>query len=221
MTKGTIMQKSMIKDEIYRKILKRIMTGEFKVDAVYTEKDLADQFGVSKTPVREALIQLCSEGILENFPRFGYKLVEIRPSDIADVVEYRKIIEVEALKLCFYDISPEHIELLKNISNEYEKMQGSEDIYSTWQNNVKFHLALTELCSNKYIQNSISAAINLSTRFVFQYFKNKKEQNLDNYFHNDIISAIENKDLDTAVKILSEDVLLLTQGNSHFRSQFW
>lgn len=200
------MKKNIIKDEIYDKIRRDIMEGKFQVDDVYTEKELAEKYGVGKTPVREAMIQLCSESILENYPRFGYKLVQIQPKDVANVVQYRKIIEIEGLKLCFSSINDSDIQKLKAIDTEYNNMPSNRDIYNVWINNVMFHNALSELCPNVFIRKSVSDALNLCTRFVYQYFNNSWTMNNDRYFHNEIIDLIENKDMDSVLSLLSEDI---------------
>ena len=87
-----------IKETIYASVLKDILDGAYPQDAVINEKTLMEEFGVSKAPVREALVQLCSEGFIKNIPRFGYQLVSITPSEIVEMVEYRKVIELGALE---------------------------------------------------------------------------------------------------------------------------
>ena len=94
--KGAAMGNPSIKETIYASVLKDILDGAYPQDAVINEKTLMEEFGVSKAPVREALVQLCSEGFIKNIPRFGYQLVSITPSEIVEMVEYRKVIELGA-----------------------------------------------------------------------------------------------------------------------------
>ena len=81
------MQKVALKDQVYKSILKEILDGKFSMDSIINEKVLSEQFEVSKTPVREALVRLCSEGILENLPRYGYRLIPVTQNEIQEIIE--------------------------------------------------------------------------------------------------------------------------------------
>ena len=95
------MQTQSIKDQVYQGILSDILDGVYDVTSVIREKDMIEKYHVSKTPVREALVQLCGENILRNIPRYGYQVVAITPQQIREVVEYRKVIELGALAASF------------------------------------------------------------------------------------------------------------------------
>ncbi len=63
-----------LKDHVYHFISKKIMAGELLPDEKINESDIVADLNISRTPVREALIQLASEGLLENVPRKGFVL---------------------------------------------------------------------------------------------------------------------------------------------------
>ena len=62
-----------LKAQIYTKIFEDIIRGEYGPEDVLREKALVEKFHVSKSPVREALIELCKEGVLRSIPRYGYE----------------------------------------------------------------------------------------------------------------------------------------------------
>lgn len=62
------------------------------------EGSLVEKFGVSKAPVREALVKLCSEGVLKSVPRYGYIIVRLNERDARDIAQFRLILELSALK---------------------------------------------------------------------------------------------------------------------------
>ena len=68
-----------IKETIYASVLKDILDGAYPQDAVINEKTLMEEFGVSKAPVREALVQLCSEVSLKIFPALATSLFPLPP----------------------------------------------------------------------------------------------------------------------------------------------
>ena len=87
-----------IKELVYEGILNDIILGVYPANSILNERTLVEKYGGSKTSVREALVQLCSEGILKNIPRFGYQLPVITPSELSAIIEYRIILETGALK---------------------------------------------------------------------------------------------------------------------------
>ncbi len=97
-----MMQGQSIKNQVYEGIMKDILDGVYQANDIINERTIMEKYGVSKTPVREALVQLCSEEVLNNIPRFGYQLTAILPSQIIEIIEYRKVIELGALELCFF-----------------------------------------------------------------------------------------------------------------------
>ena len=68
--------KPSLKAEIYEAVLSDIIQGIYKQNEIITEKQLIAKYGVSKSPIRDALIELCKEGVLISHPRYGYVDVE-------------------------------------------------------------------------------------------------------------------------------------------------
>ena len=66
-----------LKDTVYKQIIEMICDGTLSPDSLITENQMIEHFKVSKSPVREALIQLCHDGILTSIPRCGYQIVRI------------------------------------------------------------------------------------------------------------------------------------------------
>ena len=70
------MERKTLKEIVYDEMLKSIISGQYVAGQVLNEQTLIDQFGYSKSPIREALIMLCNEGVLRNIPRYGYEVVQ-------------------------------------------------------------------------------------------------------------------------------------------------
>ena len=73
---------SNLKEYIHDQILKDVIEGTLQPNMILHEKKLMEQYGVSRSPVREALIQLCSEGTLCNYPKRGYEVSSITEKEI-------------------------------------------------------------------------------------------------------------------------------------------
>jgi len=80
-------------DRAYAHIKKRLLDGRFAGGTLLSENDLAKRLSMSRTPVRQAFLQLEAEGLLELYPRRGALVVPISPSEAEDVLEARLLIE--------------------------------------------------------------------------------------------------------------------------------
>lgn len=78
----------------FEQIRHAILTGELAPGEALVESRLAEQFGISKTPVREALIRLSADGLVEIAPYRGARVIEIDPSAISDIIELRVLLEL-------------------------------------------------------------------------------------------------------------------------------
>ena len=77
-------RKVSLKEQVYTKIFNDLVVERFPLDEFLTEKQFMELYGVSKAPVREALIELCNEGILRSIPRLGYQIIPVTQKDIAN-----------------------------------------------------------------------------------------------------------------------------------------
>ena len=197
-----------IKNQVYESIRKDILDGVYDVNTVINEKKLVEKYGVSKTSVREALVQLCSEGSLKNIPRFGYQLSVITPDEIREVIEFRRVLEVSALELSFSLMTEKELLELKLLNSQVSEIAGSCDTKIHWDCNQKFHRTLCSYCRNRYIQKSLEDALNVCTRIANQYFSRlwKEGKPSDGSNHVNIVEALEKRDLEKARRILTEDV---------------
>lgn len=205
------MQKVTLKDQIYEGILKEILEGKYSVDFIINEKELSERFAVSKTPVREALIRLCNEGILENLPRYGYRLVPVTRNEIQEIIEYRKVVEVEAIRLSYQFIGLEDIKELRELEVlSKEAVASRENARLAWERNENFHWKLSDLCPNRYFRDTIKNALNVCRRYANQYFSNvwMTEKAVDQS-HSQIIKALEENNLEEAQRNLIVDIELM------------
>lgn len=204
------MQVQSIKSQVYEGILKDILDGIYQPNAIINEKTLIEKYGVSKTPVREALVQLCSEGILNNIPRYGYQLSLITPAEIVETIEFRKVIETGALERCFDRLKDKELDVLRELNREAGEIMLLSDVKVHWEMNKRFHRTLCSFSKNRYLQKSLEDSLKTCTRIANQYFLKtweEKESEPDNHIM--LVKAIENKNLELAGKILSRDIELM------------
>lgn len=199
-------QKTSLKTIVYNAVLEGIFKDEYKPNQIINEQELVNKFGYSKSPVREALIALCSDGILKNIPRFGYEVVRLTRQDVEQILDYRFILEGGYLKACYTTITDEqyqHLEHLNTLCNE------ATDVWKHWEANVNFHLALLSCSNNQYAYDELKKSMNILKRAYAQFYWEKWSvvtQPTDVIHHVDILDCIRRNDIDSALIYLREDL---------------
>ena len=206
--KGRKMENQSIKDQVYQGILEDILDGVYDVNTVIREKEMIEKYHVSKTPVREALVQLCAENTLRNIPRYGYQVVAITPQQILEVIEYRKIIELGALSVSASRMTEANLQELDAINEEEKRIASIHDYKIHWNCNLEFHRKLCSFAGNSYLQQALEEAMRLYTRISNQYYatiwNHHNKQGIGN--HEQIVEALRSQELDRAKEILARDL---------------
>ena len=82
-----------LKEKIYNAILEDILSHQYEPSDILNEKSLVEKYGCSKSPVREALLALCSDNVLRSIPRYGYEIVRLTMDDVFDMLNFRLVLE--------------------------------------------------------------------------------------------------------------------------------
>ena len=169
---------------------------------------LTEKYQVSKTPVREALVQLCSEGILKNIPRFGYQLPVITPAEINGIIEYRMMLECAALEKTIRIITNDEIDALVAHATSAVKLSQQKDITVHWETNMEFHMMLCSYCKNQFVEKALQDALKFCSRVATQYFNNtwEKSKLADSAGHMKLVEAIRSRNLEQARELLIVDI---------------
>ncbi|MSU05782.1 GntR family transcriptional regulator [Spirochaetales bacterium NM-380-WT-3C1] len=194
---------------VYQSVFADIIRRQYSHQSIITEKMLIDKYNLSKSPVREALIQLCSDGILESLPRIGYRIIPLSMKDLSDALTLRLLIETKALEYSFPNINENKINTLKVLQQEKESIVDVKDVYVHWELNVRFHITLASFSNNKYFTQTLMSLMKTCFRGVYGYYENFWEEgdNKGNMpYHEMLIEALENRDLEESIKILKTDI---------------
>jgi len=201
-----------LKSQIYEKILTMIIEGDFGMEELLSESRLTAMFNVSRAPIREALIELCRDDILNNIPRAGYQIVRISEKKMRDAFQLREILELEGLRLAFDRISAENIDELINIASETDRLrqQGrtDESLERKMKLNDHFHLRLSQLSGNRLLSQTLEQTFALIRRGLAQVMI--EEYGLSSpgtTFHTGLAVALKNNDFEEAYNNLKEDIL--------------
>lgn len=202
----------LLKDQVYRQVIEMICNGQLTPDMIFTESQLIEQFGVSKSPVREALIQLCHEDVLKSLPRCGYQVIQVSPKNIHDITELRMFLELNSIPRTLEYMTEEKLQTLlklneKRVSESYE----SKSIWTAWNNNVEFHITLAACAGNAQVVKALKQAFSVMTRAYAQLYTTQKAIIAPNSecYHDRIVKALQNHDPYTAHEQLKQDIVYM------------
>jgi DNA-binding GntR family transcriptional regulator len=195
-----------LKRQVYDQMLNEILQGNYKPDVPFTEKELVEKYKVSKSPIREALIELCTEGVLRSIPRYGNEVIRIADRDIKEAKEYRIILECGGLDRYWDLIKDEDIE---RILAAQEPGPDEIDVLDHWTRNSRFHLDLVSCYNNSYLCKALESSLRLMTRAYVQFQWDKWRQTKfvgTSRKHRDVLTAIKEGDRSTALTLLRQDI---------------
>ena len=189
-----------LRDVVFNTLRNAILTGELSPGERLMEIKLADQLGVSRTPIREAIRKLELEGLVVNTPRKGAEVANISAEDLRDVLEVRRSLEVLAIRLACDKMTEETLELLHENIDAFKHSidaKATSDIASV---DVSFHDIIYKSTGNNRLIQILNNISEQMYRYRFEYIKNKEAWNRLVEEHMNIYEAIKNRDKELAVK---------------------
>lgn len=200
------------KEEAYRRILEIVLSGSLGNDEFLNEQPLAKQFGMSRAPVREALQMLCSERILENVPRMGYRVVPISIRETLDAIHVRLLLEQESVRLACRNRSPEAIAKLDALIRQQKRIEEDETSIHSWilQGDL-VHRTIAELSGNTILVRTIVSLIDLLRRASIQLLLGGVDKPLEIHYHMRLLEAVRRGDEREALELVTKDCQILQE----------
>ncbi len=198
-----------LREHIKREVCNAILSGVFKPGGRLKEAQIADQLGVSRAPVREALASLEREGIVTNIPRRGYFVVNFTDKDIEEIYTLRRLLEVGALQRAMPRMTPEHIaELQRIVDGIGEEAESGSDPGRMIVLDTSFHGMICQVADNGRLY-SAWAAMRLQTWLLIGLTSRTHSGTLDDprELHQRILDAIKANDLPLAEQRLFDHLI--------------
>jgi DNA-binding GntR family transcriptional regulator len=139
---------SSLKDCAYRAIKDQIVSGRLEHDRIYSAQHFAGMLGVSRTPIREALLQLAGEGFLVCLEARGFKIKQFSEREIRDVFETRQMIEAFVVKQLIGALTPEDLGPLKANLRVMSEHARRGNAHGFLEADKEFHLSLVRRTGN-------------------------------------------------------------------------
>ncbi len=183
-------KKPSLVEEAYEKIRSKICDFELYPGQEVSDFTLCKELGMSRTPVRQALVQLEYDGLVQDAGvGKSYKVSEITEKEISDIFDAREAIEVNSLRLAMEKgIAPDQMETLERINLNMEQQNAAGNIRLQFQYDQRFHNYLVELGGNQRLLRFYeSLRMQLSRMRVLSYLESSYQEKA----YNDHRSVLE------------------------------
>jgi DNA-binding GntR family transcriptional regulator len=189
-------------EEVADLIREKIFTHELAPGSWIDEKSLTTQFGISRTPLREAIKVLASEGLITMKIRRGAYVTEVDKQEIAQIFQVIALLEGNACMVVANNATDQQLELLDGIHLRLEKAAADRDIDRFFELNQEFHDIIQEISGNRWMRKVITdlrQVLKLQRRNSLTKL-GRLEQSLQE--HRQILSAIIARNGDLAQKLM-------------------
>jgi len=185
---------------------RRILTMEIAPGSVLDEVALAEEFGLSRPPVREIMRQMAGEGYIELEANRPARVTSMSYQSLRNFYLVAPMIYSVTTKLAAENASKADVELLKRVQREFRRAAASGDVEGRIFSNNEFHLEIGKVARNDYLIPSLRRCLIDHGRIGRTYFRNdrsaKKQLDVAADQHDEIIEAIERHDPEGAARII-------------------
>ena len=186
----TLQNHKPLREIVYEELKRQIMVGEIAPGTRMMEVELAEEMGVSRTPVREAIRKLEKEGLVTIEPRIGAYASDISAKEMVDILEVRQDLEGMAAGIAAQKITEEGKTELTEIARRYRESVEKGDVDEIIRNDEAFHKYIVGLSGNKTLIKMVSQVQELALRFRYIYYEDFSRFQNQPTEHQAIVDAI-------------------------------
>ncbi len=192
------------KDRVYKQLKEAFLRGEISPNDIFTEAKLAELLNTSRTPVREAVLDLLKEGLVVAIPRKGLQVRTLTLIEQEQILLLRRSIEIDVIQKVASNITDDQILILKNIADKQFECINSLDNLTFIDLDQRFHLSLVQFLDFNLIEQVLLNLHELTRLVGLKALKKpgRMEEVIEE--HKRIIAALETKNTELAGKYMGE-----------------
>jgi len=187
-----------LREKILETIRDAILKGTMKPGERVSEPELAERFGISRTPIREAFRQLESEGYLEVIPRKGAVVASLSERDVEEFYAIKIILEGFAAKMAAENLSSKDIERLESINERLQQIAKDGDVKTFFRVHNEFHEVFIKAAGNEKLYEMINHLVLRFKRLRLASLSQPGRMEISVEEHRNMIQAFKNHDGESA-----------------------
>ena len=194
-----------LREKILETIRDAIATGVLKPGEKVAEPELAERFGISRTPIREAFRQLESEGYLTVIPRKGAVVVSFSSKEVEEFYAIKSILEGYAAHRACQKLTDKEISRLEAINDKLRQLAEEGDIKHFFKIHNDFHELFRKAADNEKLDEMISGLVSKFQRLRYESLSKPGRMKISVQEHNKIIDAFKARDADLAEQLVRKN----------------
>ena len=215
------------RERAYEQVRRRILTMEYPPSQRLDENRVAEEVGVSRTPIREAFHKLAAEGLVTIVARGGYVVADMNINRLRELIEAQHILVRAVTHLLVARATDEDLAELEAATREVDEAEASRDPYAVAEKNAELHILETRLTQNEYLLSMAERVHTHLQRLAFLSFGGAggirgdgHDSSLLKHYENvrkdhwDYLKALRDRDVAAAEKVAAGHVEL-------FQSRIW
>ncbi len=204
---GALGARRNLREEITHTVRAAVISGELRPGVVYSAPSLAAQFGVSATPVREAMLDLASEGLVESVRNKGFRVTSVSARDLDELSELRALIEVPTVaRITAAGVDPSVLEPLRPLAATIEEAAAAGDLITHVAADMEFHLRLLALGGNTHLVETVRSLRSRSRIYGLRKLADRGELVTSAREHAALLDLVEAGDADGAERLMDRHI---------------
>jgi len=199
-----------LSEKAYRLIKQKVVTLELPPSAVIDEHVLMQELGLGRTPIREALQRLDSEGLVNIVPRRGTFVNDISVTDLQKIFELRVVLEGFCARVAAQRVTEDELEKMESVLRDLEQLQGGES-QALMSIDKRFHRLLYAAADNEFMADILNRLYDLSLRLWYLVLNHLNEVRHSIEQHHEVLDALREGDGAQAETTIQKHILEFQQ----------
>jgi DNA-binding GntR family transcriptional regulator len=181
-----------------------ILHGELAPGSPILQEAVAEEFGVSRVPVREALKILEGEGHVKYLPQRGYTVTKLAIGDLLEIYRIRQLLETEAVRAGVTRLTDADVQEMSKLVRAMDEVAGTGDVVALTTLNREFHFRLIKASNRDWLISIIRQLWDSTDPYRSVYFAESPNRKAIQREHRAILKATRQRDADLIVQLLDE-----------------
>ena len=199
----TIGERTSLRERVAESLRAALVSGRMVPGTTYSIPALADQFGVSATPVREAMLDLVNEGIMSAVPNKGFRVVELSDAELDQITELRRLLEVPTVGDLAGAIDRAAVRRLRSLADAVSDAARRGDVVAYVEADRELHLALLAEAGNPRLVEMVGRLRDQSRLYGLEQFAAEGVLVDSAAEHMRLIDALESGDRRAAERVMA------------------
>ena len=199
-------ERQSLREQVAHALRAALITGEMRPGVVYSAPVLAAQFGVSATPVREAMLDLSKEGLVEAVRNKGFRVTELSDRDLDELTEIRRLIEVPTVTRLADASRADDFERLRPFAEEIVAAAERGDLLGYVDADLRFHVELLTMSGNVHLVTVVRDLRNRARLYGLSQLSERGTLTDSAREHLALLDSLKRGDAEATRHIMSEHI---------------